>query len=71
MYVTLAEILIDMPQISASVKENTIEVIKEIANEEKRSFSAMVEIILSNAAASWIQAKSPAPKKKMSSKPKK
>ena len=57
-------------QISASVKPNTVEIIKEIAVEENQTFSSMVNIILTNTAANWIKAKS-SPIKKQSTKTKK
>lgn len=43
-----------MAQISVSVKPNTIEVLKEIATEQDKSFSATVNGILTSYAAQWI-----------------
>ncbi len=60
-----------MPQISASVDSGTVEVIKDIAKEERQTFSSMVDIILGNAAIQWIQEKSKKPNKKQSTKTKK
>lgn len=47
-----------MPQISASVKENTIKAVREMAKEDESTFSAMVAKILTSAAANWIKNKS-------------
>lgn len=47
-----------MPQISASVKENTIKVIEDIAKEKDLSFSRTVDVLLTSAAAQWIKNKS-------------
>lgn len=52
-----------MPQISASVKENTIKVVREMANEKSQTFSRMVDIILTTSAANWIVSKSKNKKK--------
>lgn len=60
-----------MPQISASVEKGTIEVINDIAKEEERTFSSMVNIILTVAAVEWVQNKSKKPTKKQTSKSKK
>lgn len=45
-------------QISATLSESTIEVIKDIAKENDRTFSNMVAAILTTAAAHWIKNKS-------------
>lgn len=47
-----------MPQISASVNFDTINKISELAAKEKRSFSEMVNILLTNAVSKPLQSKS-------------
>lgn len=52
-------------QISATVKVSTVEVVDDIAKKEERTFSAMVDILLAEAAARRIM-KLPKPASKIS-----
>jgi hypothetical protein len=52
-----------MPQVSATLKDNTAEVLKDIASENERSVSSMISLIITQYAAHWIKSKSSAKNK--------